>query len=249
MDDITIIGKGKAGSSIAEAIRRSDNRKLASLISARLTRKYPVIQSDVIIIAVKDEAIPAVANKALESALKPPRIMAHLAGSVPYTVLPKRKGVARLTLHPIQTFSEPNGDLLREIFWMASSDSPSALHWARQFVADLGGKGTLTLPPEALPLYHAMMVFGSNFITLLFAAIEEMSEELGLPIKRTKAAVRPLAEHALRIALTNQAREVLTGPIQRNDTATIEKHQKALKALDPKLRAIYDAFLEQALRQ
>src|SRR5665213_2700490 len=128
-----------------------------------------------------------------------------------------------------------------------ASGSSKAIYWARQFVTDLGGKGLIVLPAEALPLYHAMTVFSSNFITLLWAAIEEISEELGQNPKRIKAALRPLAETALKNALIEPANEVLTGPIKRKDFETIEKHQKALKALDPKLRAIYDGFLSFAL--
>jgi len=206
-----------------------------------------VIQSEVIIIATKDSAIEAVSKKVLDSALKPPRIMVHLAGSVPSTVLPARKGIDRLTLHPMQTFSEPNGDLLRGIYWMASSDSARAIRWARQFVTELGGRGLVVLPGESLPLYHAMAVFSSNFITLLLAAVEEMGRSLHQDPKRIKAALRPLAETALKNALKEPAMSMLTGPISRKDFETIEKHQKALKALDPKLRAIYDGFLSFAL--
>ena len=147
----------------------------------------------------------------------------------------------------MQTFSEPNADLLRGIYWMASSDSTKAIRWARQFVADLGGKGVIVLPGDALALYHAMAVFSSNFITLLLGAIEEMSESLGQNPKRMKAALRPLAERALQNALSHPAQSVLSGPISRKDFTTIRKHQRALRALDPKLRAIYDAFLSFAL--
>ena len=245
-DSILIIGKGKVGSSIAQAIRTTKCAKLAGVFSSRMKR-FPVIQSEVIIIATKDSAIEAVSKKVLDSALKPPRIMVHLAGSVPSTVLPARKGIDRLTLHPMQTFSEPNGDLLRGIYWMASSDSARAIRWARQFVTELGGRGLVVLPGESLPLYHAMAVFSSNFITLLLAAVEEMGRSLHQDPKRIKAALRPLAETALKNALKEPAMSMLTGPISRKDFETIEKHQKALKALDPKLRAIYDGFLSFAL--
>jgi predicted short-subunit dehydrogenase-like oxidoreductase (DUF2520 family) len=42
------------------------------------------------------------------------------------------------------------------------------------------------------------------------------------------------------------AREVLTGLIARNDVATIRKHRLALKAMDPKLAKLYDAFMGMA---
>jgi len=64
-----------------------------------------------------------------------------------------------------------------------------------------------------------------------------------------KAALRPLAERSLQNALSNPALSVLSGPISRKDFATIHKHQKALSAVNPKLRKIYDAFLAVGLEK
>ena len=131
---------------------------------------------------------------------------------------------------------------------MASSKSTHALHWARLFVADVSGKTTIVVPPEALPLYHAMTVFSSNFITLLFSAVEQISESFGQNPKRMKAALRALAEQALKNAIENPAKEVLTGPIARKDFGTIRKHQQALQKLDPRIKCIYDTFFSYALK-
>jgi predicted short-subunit dehydrogenase-like oxidoreductase (DUF2520 family) len=243
LDHITIIGKSRTGTSIAKALPISPNARLSAHISGRL-KKYPPIDSNIIIIATKDDEIAAVSQKAIAVASKKLRLIVHLAGSLPSTVLPERAGVARLTLHPIQTFPKPSGHLLRGIFWMASSDSREAIQWAGKFVKGLGGNGVIVLPAEALPLYHAMTVFGSNFITLLFSGIEEMASTLGQDPKRMKAAMRTLAETSLENVLRKPAKAVLSGPISRKDFATIQKHQKALKSLDPRISAIYKAFLD-----
>src|SRR5581483_5396430 len=212
-ESILIIGKSKTGSSLAEAIRAGGRYKFSGIISAR-SERFPVIQSDVVIIATKDDAIELVAKKALASALKPPHILVHLAGSLPPTILPERSGMDRLTLHPIQSFAKADPQLLRGIFWMACSKSTVAQHWARRFVAEISGKSTIPLEPEDLPLYHAMTVFSANFITILFSAVEEISTALGQNPKRIKTALRPLSEKALDNALANASHSVLTGPIQ-----------------------------------
>ncbi len=243
MDRITIIGKGRAGTSLAKALQISPNARLSAHISARL-KKYPTIDSEIIIIATKDDEIAAVSTKAIAVAPKNLRLIVHLAGSLPSTILPSLPSVSRLTLHPIQTFTKPSGHLLRGIYWMASSDDPSAIRWASQFTKGLGGNGVIVLPAKALPLYHAMTVFGSNFITLLFSGIEEMASSLGQNPKRMKAALRALAEQSLKNAIAKPAKSVLSGPISRKDFATIQKHQKALKLLDPRIQAIYKAFLD-----
>jgi len=217
--------------------------KLSAHIPAR-QKKYPRIDSEVIVIATKDDEIAAVSKKAMAVASKKLRLIVHLAGSLPSTVLPASSGVARLTLHPIQTFPVPSGHLFRGIYWMASSSSREAIRWANEFTKNLGGNGIIILKSEDLPLYHAMTVLGSNFITLLFSGIERIASELGQPPKRLKAALRPLAKESLENAIAKPAGSVLSGPIARKDSATIRKHQKALKALDPRILAIYNAFLE-----
>ncbi len=243
MDHITIIGKSRAGTSIAKALQISPNAKLSAHISARI-KKYPLINSEIIIIATKDDQIAAVSKKAVAAASKKLRLIVHLAGSLPSTILSTRPGVARLTLHPIQTFPVPSGHLLRDIYWMASSDDREAIRWSSKFVKGLGGNGVIILKSESLPLYHAMTVFGSNFITLLFSAIEEMASTLGQNPKKMKAVMRSLAEQSLQNALTKPAKSVLSGPIVRKDFATIQKHQRALKSASPRIQAIYKAFLD-----
>ena len=246
MQSVIIIGKSKVGESLAKAIGTSDKYKLVSIVPAR-REQYPKLEADVLIIAAKDDKIEEVSRKALKAAGKGLRLIAHFSGSRPSTILSAREGVMRLTLHPIQTFPKPDADLLRNIYWMASSNEPHAIRWARQFITNLGGKGIIALPSEALPLYHSMTVFAANFVTLIGGVIEEISGELAQDPKKIKAAFRPLMEQSLSNVLSKSAIEALTGPIARKDFNTIRKHQKALRSLDPKLKKIYDAFLEFGL--
>jgi predicted short-subunit dehydrogenase-like oxidoreductase (DUF2520 family) len=245
MNRIAIIGKGKVGQSLAKAIRASGRYKLGAHVSAR-AKKFPLFQNDVVIIVSKDDKIAEIAKRILagDKFWEWPLLIVHCAGSLPSETIVAKPSVLRLTLHPIQTFPKPDANLFRGIHWMASSNDAEALKWARQFTKALGAKGLIELPSESLPLYHAMTVFSSNFITLLMQAVELISKELKQDPKRMKAALKPLMESALRNALAKPAHDVLTGPIAREDTATIRKHQPALSNLDPNLRKLYDAFLK-----
>lgn len=245
MQRIAIVGKSKVGQSLAKAIRTAKRDTLTAIISAR-SKNYPKIDADILIVATRDDAIADVSRRALNACTQTPKIIVHLAGSQSPAILPN--GVARLTLHPIQTFPKPDDSLLSGIFWMASSDDEKAIRWARQFVRSIGGRGVIVLPSDALPLYHAMTVFSSNFITLLISAVEDIAQTLGENPKRMKTALRPLFEQALENALRKPAKDVLTGPIKRRDLATIRRHQSALQKANPNLRKIYDAFLNYGLR-
>src|ERR1700733_6014715 len=185
-ESILIIGKSKVGLSLAKAIETSKSYKLAGLIPAR-ARSYPILKTDIIIIATKDDKIIDAARKAILKSKKRPALIVHLAGSLPPSILPELPGVMRLTLHPLQTFPEPDPKLFAGIYWMSSSENSRAIAWARKFVAKIGGISLFVLPEDALPLYHAMTVFSSNFITLLFAATEEISSKLGQNPKKMKA--------------------------------------------------------------
>ena len=244
LNRVAIVGKGKVGTSLAKAVRASKRYTLTSHVSAR-AKRYPKFQNEVVIIAVKDDKIAEVSNRILAGYKfwEWPLLVVHTAGSRSSAEIVDRASVHRLTLHPIQTFPKSDAGLFRGIYWMASSADADALKWAKQFTKALSAKGLIELPTESLAVYHAVTVFASNFITVLVQAIEQMSMKLKQDPKRMKAALQPLMRSALRNALAKPAREVLTGPIARNDVATIRKHQQALKAIDPKLRKLYDAFL------
>jgi predicted short-subunit dehydrogenase-like oxidoreductase (DUF2520 family) len=246
MQRIAIVGKGKVGRSLAAAIMFYGNDKLVGNLAAR-TKLRLKGNVDVLIIATRDDAIAQTAEKVLASCKTQPRIIAHLSGAQPSTILPERDGLARITLHPIQTFPEPGRDLFKGITWMISSSDAPAVRWAQEFVRSIGSAGVMRLPADALPLYHAMTVFSSNFLTLLMACVEDLAEKLDRDPKRMKLALEVLMQRSLAIATHDHAKDVLTGPIKRRDMETIKKHQAALEKADPKLRKIYDAFLNYGL--
>jgi predicted short-subunit dehydrogenase-like oxidoreductase (DUF2520 family) len=82
---------------------------------------------------------------------------------------------------------------------------------------------------------------------MLLAGVEEIAGELGRNSGDMKREIEPLMKTSLEYAIKNHAAWVLTGPIKRRDMETIKKHQAALEKADPKLRKIYDAFLNFGL--
>jgi len=198
---------------------------------------------DVIIIASKDDTIAKVAGQCMKSAGKNLKLMIHCAGSRESTILPKRSRVARLTLHPIQTFAKPDGSLLENISYMASTSDAYAKTWAKKFVKDIGGNGVIEVRGKDLPLYHTLVVFASNFTTLIGGAVEILSKSLNIPPSKMKKAVAPLMQNSLENVLGNTAAKVLTGPLARKDISTILKHRKALRSEPAALRKIYEGFV------
>jgi len=262
---ISIIGKSRAGGSIASALRANKNGAFVlhsqisahALLGLRSERDAAAARQvlrrnggpDVLIIATNDDSIDATAREALRVAGNTVVRIIQLAGSRPSTLLPAVEGVARLTLHPIQTFPRINASQLTGITWTVASDEPSAIVWGKRFVKALGAKRPIVLTNEQLPLYHAMLSLSANGIAILLGAAEAIMRGLGLNEREMKLAIQPLMERSLANALARPAGDALTGPIARGDSKTIASHKHAIAALDqPAIAALYDA-LERSTRE
>lgn len=244
---IAVIGKGNVGRSFAAELReRPQGFHLHSHLAAR-AKDFSILRKnggpEVILIAAKDDEIAKVSAKAIANAGENLRLILHVAGSLSPNILAHQDSVARLTLHPAQTFPKADSALFQGISFMACSEEQGAINWAKKFTQALGARSLITLQEDQLPLYHAMLVFAANATVLLGKAIELLSEQLEQTPKKMKEVVRPLMRQAMNNVLTHSAEEVLTGPIRRGDAQTIRKHQQELKKVSPELRKLYDAFL------
>lgn len=94
--------------------------------------------------------------------------------------------------------------------------------------------------------YHALCAMAGNFTGFLWARLfHEFPATLGIP---AEAAIPYLEQVCRNIAAApTQPERFLTGPIARNDAATVEKHLTALAGDD--YRAVYEAFARIHLRR
>jgi len=94
--------------------------------------------------------------------------------------------------------------------------------------------------------YHALCAMAGNFTGFLWARLfEEFPAALGIP---AEAAIPYLEQVCRNIAAApTKPEHFLTGPIARNDAATVEKHLAALAGDD--YRAVYEAFARIHLRR
>jgi len=251
---IAIIGKSRVGSSLAARLKEGNTGMFSLVVHlpARSSSWKALAKGDgpeVIIIATKDDTIAETALKAAAEAGTNLKLLVHVAGSQSPLVLPEIKDVARLMLHPAQTFPKADASLFQGITFGCSSPNKEALNWAKAFTKAIGAREIITLKESALPLYHATVVFASNAIVLLGRAIEVLSKSIGQNPKEMKLAIRPLMRQAMNNVLSKEASEVFTGPIRRGDSETIKKHQKALREVSPDIKKLYDAFLHFAIEQ
>jgi predicted short-subunit dehydrogenase-like oxidoreductase (DUF2520 family) len=249
---VAIIGKGRLGTSLARAFAKTTKSfSLHSHLAARAQSFKKLSENGgphIIIVVTRDSQIEQVAKKVLRAAGENLGLVVHCAGSLAPDILPHRDEVMRATFHPIQTFAKPNHQLFDGITFTISTKSPKAVIILKRLAKELGAVNTFQLSSEILPLYHSMIVYGANFITLLGTALEAISKKAGIPEKEIKRAFRPILERTLENMLSNNTRVVLTGPIARGDSTTIGRHRKALKNMPPEILALYDDFLNLAKR-
>ena len=79
-------------------------------------------------------------------------------------------------------------------------------------------------------LYHAASVFASNYLVTLASMAEVCYKKAGLSSKLAKILTRALmAQTFSKIQCLDESSAALTGPLQRGDKNTLNKHLQALK--------------------
>lgn len=184
---------------------------------------------DLLVIATPDAAIGAVA-----AAIVPDdtTVVAHLAGAFGLDVLgphPRRGG-----LHPLRSIPTPDTDLRGAFFAVAGDPLVETV------VAALGGTPVPVADADR-PLYHAAACIASNHLVALLGQAERVAAAAGVPLAAYLDLVRATVDNVERLGTA----AALTGPVARNDWATVDRHRAALPAEE---RAAYDALVESALR-
>jgi predicted short-subunit dehydrogenase-like oxidoreductase (DUF2520 family) len=194
-----------------------------------------------ILIAVPDDALPAVAR---ELASAPERIEAalHTCGSrgPEALIFLEERGTSCGTFHPLQTIATPEqgvADLPGSYFGITTA-SDAAREWALE-VCDLLGGHALDIPAASRPLYHAAAVMASNYIVTMIDAAAMLFEQAGVDGTEALAALAPLIRASVSNALTAGPVQALTGPIERGDEQTVAAHLRALRVAPESLRDLY----------
>jgi predicted short-subunit dehydrogenase-like oxidoreductase (DUF2520 family) len=232
MTMVRIIGPGRAGLSFARALSAAGVQ-----VCGVLGRGDDILSAadgvDLLLIAVPDREIASVAAGVRPSAST---VVAHCAGSLGLEVLAGH--VRQASIHPLVTLPDPEvgSDRLRSgAFFAVAGDS-----LAGTLVQALGGR-QLSVPPEARAAYHAAACIASNHLVAVLGQVERVAGSVGLPL----AAFLPLASGALDDVARLGPVAALTGPASRDDTATLERHRRAI---GPEELDGYDAGAELARR-
>ncbi|WP_228764911.1 MULTISPECIES: Rossmann-like and DUF2520 domain-containing protein [Aeromicrobium] len=253
-----IVGAGRVGSVLASRFRAAgyplagvSARSEASLLRtstllpgvAVLSPAEVAAASDVLVLAVPDDALIAVTEElAASGAVHPGQYVLHTSGRHGLDALAAltRLGARPIAFHPAMTFSGTSVDFDgAPVFGLtaASAERP----FAEQLVADLGGV-PMWVAESDRALYHAALAHGANHLVTLVA--QSMDLLRGAGAEDPAAVLRPLLTAALDNVLA-YGDAALTGPVVRGDITTIRAHVDALAAAHVD-DATVDAYLELA---
>jgi predicted short-subunit dehydrogenase-like oxidoreductase (DUF2520 family) len=213
-ESVNVIGRGRVGSALA----------------ARLEERGVPVRDDgeLALLCVPDGVISSLAR-----GLSPDQPwVAHVSGATPLAALdPHRR---RFGLHPLQTFTRSRGaEQLDSAFAAVTAETAEARECGFE-LARLLGLTPFELADESRPLYHAGAAIGSNYLVTLHRVASDLFRAAGAPPE----ALTPLMQRTIENGFE------LTGPIARDDWATVEAHRAAIRATRPELEPLYDVLAE-----
>ncbi|MCI0448921.1 MAG: DUF2520 domain-containing protein [Chlorobi bacterium] len=239
MHKIAIIGYGKLGSHLFHSLKKFRKAKVISIIRKSKSKVNPSLinQSDIIFICTQDSeisgAVKSLINKSID--LKKKYIF-HTSGSLNSGELIKlkNKGAYTGSFHPVQTFESPAkrySGRFENIYIAVEGDKESVKLGFR--IAKLLNAKPFFIKKESKIFHHICCVISSNFLTAHLYQIDKIAhkriQKIGFNNFSFFSIYKPLAEQTMKNVETKGAIKSLSGPIERNDLITINKHISALR--------------------
>lgn len=263
---IGIIGAGKVGCSVGKYLQENDalrkagyhitgyagRRKESVEEAATFTGTTPfyllselVEKNDIVCIATPDSQIKTVWEQLCKFSLEG-KIVCHFSGSLSSDLFTGRekKGVSACSVHPMYAFSNrfTSYEQLNTVKLTIEGD-PEAVAVFRE-IWNLCGNETGVVSTEKKMQYHAAAAIASNLMIGLYAKSVRLLEDCGFAGEEAEKFLRPLVENNIRRMLESSPEEALSGPVERNDVETVQKHLQTLQGSD---RTVYLALSEEVL--
>lgn len=208
--------------------------RVGSAIAARLRERGLDVReegAELVLLCVPDSSIAQVARD-----LEPGPWIAHTSGATPLAALDPH--AQRFGLHPLQTFTKRRGpEQLDGAYAAVTGDTAEARELGAWLARTLGLE-PFVLEDDARRLYHAGAAIASNYLVTLHRVASELFRAAGAPPEALVPLMRRTIENGFE----------LTGPIERGDWDTVERHRQAIRAARPELVPLYDTLAEATVK-
>lgn len=185
--------------------------------------------SDTLFITTTDGAIKDIWDCIAKKNVKG-KVICHFSGSLSSDIFSNKEstGAVVCSVHPIYAFSNKFTAYqnLTEALFTVEGDSKALQHMQELF--KLLPNQIVQIPTEAKAKYHAAASVASNQLTGLLWMAVELLKESGITRETAYQMLEPLVKNNVNTIFSQGCQEALTGPIERGDAGTVEKHLQAL---------------------
>ena len=191
-----------------------------------------LLQSDALFLTVPDGAISHVFADLQAYDLQNKQIC-HCSGALTAgEAFPgiQQRGAYGYSIHPLFPISQKLASYreLPDAFFCLEGSGPHLEDWKNRL--ELLCAGVRILPPEQKARYHAACTVASNFMCALAQVSVDLLRDCGFSQSDALSALAPLMQGNLAHLLEAGPEAALTGPVERGDTDTVEKHLLCLGA-------------------
>jgi predicted short-subunit dehydrogenase-like oxidoreductase (DUF2520 family) len=240
---ISFIGAGKVGTAFGKYLSshyevayindlNQEQAKLsATYIGCQLAENDKLVaESDVIFLTVSDNFIYSLAGEIAAFDVKD-KLFVHMSGALTSEELRdlKNKGAKTCSMHPLQTFSDTEKAVedLKEAYFAVEGDDDLVESMIKKL-----GNPYFKLDKSQKNKYHLSACIFSNYLVTLMNYGSRMMADIGIKEEDALKAMKPLIDATLSNIMLKGTEQSLTGPIQRGDTKTVEKHMTELNGVD-----------------
>lgn len=253
---ITIIGTGRLGTSLAMQFYRkgyvihslynrssASREKLAECIdSSLITGSFPGSRTDfggLVFLCLPDDQIADYAGRVAQKFTGlSGSAWIHTSGALPAEVLQPLAdaGAGIASFHPVQTFTANIRESIFNDCFVTIQGDTALCNDLKSVVRALGGR-PLLVDRQQKTAVHLAAVFVCNYMAPLFSASQHILSENGVEL-RARELFGPIVRETMEGLLNHSPEEVLTGPVVRGDSGTVDQHLDFLTQ-SPTWRRLY----------
>ncbi len=195
--------------------------------------------ADLVLVAVRDDAIAEVAERIGDKTEDP---IVHMSGVAGLDVLSSAR---RGSFHPLQTLPDPatGADRLAGAGVAVAGSDPRVVASLYE-LAELLGMHPFSVDEQHRALYHAAAAAASNFVVTALAIAHRLFREAGVDPSHAEPLTVAVVDNVHRLGVA----QALTGPVARGDVATVAAHLAAIAAAVPEQLDGYRAMVSETAR-
>lgn len=248
VNNVGFIGAGKVGFSLGKYLQNHGVKVTGyyskTFTSAQLaadftkTKAYASIKqivgdNDTLFVTVPDGAIADVWDYMRNLDIRNKNIC-HCSGSIASTAFfdAQNKGAFAYSVHPLYAINDKYNS------WKDLGKAYVAIEGSKEHLAQIkamferAGNVVIAMDTAKKALYHASAVMASNLVTSLFDLSSQMLVKCGFSKDDAVEALLPLTLGNVANIKNVGVQNALTGPVERNDISTVEKHLQAFAQND-----------------